>query len=326
MMVMKRLSKSAKGERHRERYSVYYRRGLETLMKHLPKYADGPQLANIRGQRGFESPTQTMDAYQYSICLKSFADDEPSLLGWAERTADYARVNMVPTRMQRRNREPLVVAAPRLDAPVGRVSLLDRLHADAIERNLRNYELSIGNRAVPPVVHRNDGNEAPSEPISAVNPSDIRPLTNGDIRILPAPLALTDVAIGAKITQSPEMYEDHGIENAIDGDPTNNYAAAKETAALPHIFTLDLQKTEKIHRCTLTWESAQNYGRYYVIEFYNEDGGQLATKRTSTGRGKSQTVELDFPIHARHVRMTLLRAAGQPRMLLREFQVLAEAE
>ncbi|MFT5522366.1 MAG: hypothetical protein ACI9G1_001825 [Pirellulaceae bacterium] len=325
LVVMKRLSEIAKGEKHQERYSVYYRRGLETLMKYLPKYADGTQLSNLRGQRAFESSTQSIDAYHYSVCLKTLAKDEPSLNDWAERTAEYARVHMGPSKRQQLNREPLVISTPSYESPVNKLSLLDRLHANAVERTLRSYERSMIGKATPPVRTDNNGGLTPIQPITAANPSEVRPLT-GDIKTLPAALALTDVATTARITQAPEMYEDYGIENALDGDSTNNYAAAQEAKPLPHIFTLELKETAKIHRCVITWESDQNYGRYYVVEFYNEDSGLVASKRVSSGRGKSQTVELDFPVNARHVRMTLLRTAGQSRMLLREFQVLAEVE
>lgn len=79
---------------------------------------------------------------------------------------------------------------------------------------------------------------------------------------------LEDMAMRARVVQSAPMYPGFGVENALDGDPDDDYAAAIE-GELPQSFTISLGREMDVRRLEFVWESEENYATDY--EIYSTD-------------------------------------------------------
>ena len=135
-----------------------------------------------------------------------------------------------------------------------------------------------------------------------------------------------DIASRAKVIDSSLMYPEGAVQNALDGDPNNNYVIARETP-LPHYFVLFLGKKTTLKRIDLIWESDEFYGEDYTIDVLNDKGTTLKTiARISGGKGKEQIINMPDNTNAEFLRFTVTRCHGQDRMLLRQVRLWEREE
>ena len=111
----------------------------------------------------------------------------------------------------------------------------------------------------------------------------------------------------------------------LDGDPNDDYVAAHDVP-LPHSFLLDLKQERDVRRITLVWESSQNYGRDYLVEVLDPKYRVVQSHVETEGEGKYQFWMPAQPVHGRFVRVTLNRAVGQNRLLMRELQIWVDKQ
>lgn len=131
----------------------------------------------------------------------------------------------------------------------------------------------------------------------------------------------TDVALKAELCSSSEFYPNHGPENALDGDATDDYVAAVENS-FPNTFAIKLRRQEKIYRISITWFDGQNYASDFEIHAVIDGRYEevFVEKHYTTGRIKDQII-LDEPITTDAVKLVVHGAKGQKRLLLRQFQL-----
>ena len=67
---------------------------------------------------------------------------------------------------------------------------------------------------------------------------------------------VVDVALGGAVVDSSAAYDGHGVANALDGDPDDDYVAAIERP-LPHFFTIDLRWSVPVAAIETARESRQ---------------------------------------------------------------------
>jgi len=142
------------------------------------------------------------------------------------------------------------------------------------------------------------------------------------------PAFLEDITARAKVVSSSTMYPEHGVENALDGNPNNNYVAAVE-GPLPQQFELEFNSVVDLRELMLVWESAENYATSYDIEAIEPgEGGEKVRllAKVEDGKGQAQQQEWSTGENVRRLRVTVRATHGQPRLLLRQIKLLAIPE
>ncbi|MDR1920813.1 MAG: hypothetical protein LBS31_03610 [Candidatus Adiutrix sp.] len=140
--------------------------------------------------------------------------------------------------------------------------------------------------------------------------------------------ALEDLALSAAVAASSPVYPDFPVENALDGDPNDDYAAMLEGEA-PQGFILELGRRALIHEISLVFENEVNYPSDFTLDSvgYSQDIAKavrlslLADVKSHAGKIWRQ--KFDPPVSAAFVRFMAGAFSGQPRLLLRQVEIMA---
>lgn len=133
---------------------------------------------------------------------------------------------------------------------------------------------------------------------------------------------MTPVELSA--TQSSPTYEGFGFENALDGDPNNDYVAGIENSTSGYV-DLRLAKPIRSGVLSISWESMENYAglvSVYKIHTDDEQALQLANIKINDG------TQISIPLRAdgkfQFIRVQFSNFSGQPRLLLRKLSLIGE--
>lgn len=131
----------------------------------------------------------------------------------------------------------------------------------------------------------------------------------------PAEDAMQPVVFQA--ADASQFYPDYSLENALDGDPYDDYVAMLESVSPS--FTLDVTKNNaSIKAMMFIWESDSNYAVDYTIHFL-KNGEELSAVDVTHQTGPAQTIFVGN-IPADQISVTVHQFVGQNRILLRQIQ------
>lgn len=121
------------------------------------------------------------------------------------------------------------------------------------------------------------------------------------------------ILLNPEIAAASKTYEGFGFDNALDGDPNDNYVAGieGEDAYVELRFNTPVVP-EKLN---LVWENADNYARHVRI---SSCGSVLADKKSDR---PMNDVELTNARPLQSLRIVFQDFAGQPRLLLRKLNI-----
>jgi hypothetical protein len=155
----------------------------------------------------------------------------------------------------------------------------------------------------------------------------IRYLLDESDHSLPS-VSVADIGLNAKVAGSSPPYPGFGIENALDGDPYNDYAAMLE-GAMPQGFLLDLNRNALIYSIEIEFADQKHYAVDFTLDSVDDDKNfidaepinNLATVKDNDKNVWSKV--FNPPVSAAYLRFMTTSAAGQPRLLMRQIKVLA---
>ncbi len=130
--------------------------------------------------------------------------------------------------------------------------------------------------------------------------------------------------ITVKAVASGETYPGFGVENALDGNPDNDYTAFYEQSR--QSFTAELNPAVKNLGGTLTFLDAANYASVWKVEALNENKQVCAASQQTADATRKQEFLLFSEQPIRYLRFSFTEFAGQQRLLLRELQVFSLPE
>ena len=131
----------------------------------------------------------------------------------------------------------------------------------------------------------------------------------------PAEDAMQPVVFQA--ADASQFYPDYSLENALDGDPYDDYVAMLENVSPS--FTLDVTENDaSIKAMMFIWESDSNYAVDYTIHFL-KNGEELSAVDVTHQTGPAQTIFVGN-IPADQISVTVHQFVGQNRILLRQIQ------
>lgn len=131
----------------------------------------------------------------------------------------------------------------------------------------------------------------------------------------PAEDAMQPVVFQA--ADASQFYPDYSLENALDGDPYDDYVAMLESVSPS--FTLDVTENDaSIKAVMFIWESDSNYAVDYTIHFL-KNGEELSAVDVTHQTGPAQTIFVGN-IPADQISVTVHQFVGQNRILLRQIQ------
>ncbi len=120
-----------------------------------------------------------------------------------------------------------------------------------------------------------------------------------------------------------KTYKGYGIENALDGDPNDDYVAGLEGQKLPFDIELFLEGKPEIVGLKIVWESAENFAGDYEIIGYRVLGPikwKVFSERFRHNRDKENYIVLN-PVRCDVVKLRIYKLNGQARVLLRQIVV-----
>jgi hypothetical protein len=124
------------------------------------------------------------------------------------------------------------------------------------------------------------------------------------------------------IKSNLKYYKEYELKNAIDGDPSSNYAASLENIKLPHILEIDLKDKKTVDKVQLTWESNINNPLKFKIMVYDENKVIF----TRNIMNKSQYNDIDIHAQGNKVKIIIDEYNGQKRLLLRAVRFFGKEE
>lgn len=131
----------------------------------------------------------------------------------------------------------------------------------------------------------------------------------------PAENVMTPVVF--QTTDVSQFYPDYTLENALDGDPYDDYVAMLENVSPS--FTLGITGNDtSIKAMMFIWESESNYAVNYTIHFL-QNGEETSTVEVTQQTGPAQTIFVGN-IPADQISITVHQFVGQNRILLRQIQ------
>lgn len=143
-----------------------------------------------------------------------------------------------------------------------------------------------------------------------------------EVIIQDKPGNLHDISSEIKVVDSSPVYPGYGVENALDGDPNDDYVAFLD-GSFPQYFTLDLNGEKVIQGFEFIWESEENYGTDYQVEAIDKEGAAIEITNALNQQGKIQGINLSEYVKASALRFTVHNTAGQSRVLLRQLKVFS---
>ncbi len=121
------------------------------------------------------------------------------------------------------------------------------------------------------------------------------------------------ILLNPDIAAASKTYEGFGFDNALDGDPNDNYVAGIEGEDA--YVELRFNSPVVPEKLNLVWENADNYARHVRI---SSCGSVLADKKTDR---PMNDVELTNARPLQSLRIVFQDFAGQPRLLLRKLDI-----
>lgn len=127
-----------------------------------------------------------------------------------------------------------------------------------------------------------------------------------------------------QVGETSGIYSGFELENALDGDPNDDYVAFWEGQE-SQFFSVRLERARKLCKLVLQWESEQNYLKAYQVTLLYA-GSPIYSQTVENQNQAFQEILLDQSIEADEIRIEACVYQGQERILLREIKVFAEDE
>lgn len=127
--------------------------------------------------------------------------------------------------------------------------------------------------------------------------------------------------IRLQVSAASPTYPGYGFENAIDGDPNDDYSAGIENQ--PGFVVLKLERSASLAALRLHWENASNVAQHVVVSRVGPDntaGKVLAEARNL--QGPVSQVALSGAVNIDAIRIDFSEFTGQPRILLRQMELI----
>lgn len=128
---------------------------------------------------------------------------------------------------------------------------------------------------------------------------------------------------GARVIDKSAFYTGHGPENSLDGDPNNNYTAAREDA-LPNAFTFELEQALVPTKLNIVWNMPDQYATEFTLSGISPDGRMVRLLKVSENLPYDQGVNeytLETQESFSRFHMEVSATAGQNRLLMRQMRV-----
>ncbi|AIL12284.1 hypothetical protein IM40_00135 [Candidatus Paracaedimonas acanthamoebae] len=132
---------------------------------------------------------------------------------------------------------------------------------------------------------------------------------------------LIDIASTSNILDSSPTYDGFGFDLIFKNKNGTAYAATKEDAPFPQFFTIAMPKETLLKVIEITWENEKNFGREYLIEFLDDNNVILHSQSVQL-EGKHHIINLKDAKPTKYIRVKVLKAAGQNRILIRKIKLL----
>lgn len=132
------------------------------------------------------------------------------------------------------------------------------------------------------------------------------------------------VPVTPSILNASPTYDGFGFENALDGDPNDDYVASIENVALEYV-SLKLNAPVLEGSLRLRWESHSNYAgnvRVVALDAHGAVGQELA--QVDLQNGKDVEVQLSSTQAFQLLRIEFSKFVGQPRLLLRQLELFSK--
>lgn len=165
--------------------------------------------------------------------------------------------------------------------------------------------------------------EAKNQKQSVIVPSPFSSMVPSPIPAALSREEFSDIAREAKVVSAPSMYPGYGVENALDGDPNDDYVAVVEGQPFPQDILLSLGCYRPLRRIRITWESDANYGVEYSLDDVDKTGRAVYRTLISLCNvaGKIHTILLPNGSAAAILRLRVSKVTGQQRILLRRIEI-----
>jgi hypothetical protein len=127
--------------------------------------------------------------------------------------------------------------------------------------------------------------------------------------------------ITLRVLDEGGTYPGYGFDNSIDGDPNDDYTAGIENQ--PSFVVLKLGQKANLAAIRLHWKNASNVAHHVVVSTVgpgNAAGKVLADARNL--QGTISQVTLSGAEHIDAIRVDFSKFGGQPRLLLRQIQII----
>ena len=126
------------------------------------------------------------------------------------------------------------------------------------------------------------------------------------------------------IARASETYDGHGFENALDGDGDDDYVAGREGATPAHVV-LAWKRPVLVEGVRIRWESTHNRARLVTLSRVGADLDPADILPHSEEEADKETsLLLSEATLLNALRLDLAEFEGQPRVLLRQIEVLAK--
>lgn len=124
-------------------------------------------------------------------------------------------------------------------------------------------------------------------------------------------------SVGLSVIQASPTYDGFGFENALDGDPNNDYVASIENTSLEYV-DVRLDKPVLAGVLKFRWESRANYAQKVRV-FALDAAGAVAQEIASAEFKDGEDAELQLKASSQFqsLRIEFSSFVGQPRLLAR---------
>lgn len=125
------------------------------------------------------------------------------------------------------------------------------------------------------------------------------------------------------LVEASSMYEGFGFENALDGDPNDDYVAGLENSSQDFV-TLKVDLPIKKGVLKLVWENEANYARAVSISASRANGETFEKIAEASLPGeKEMEIAFETDTSFKQFKVEFSDFVGQPRLLLRQIQLEA---
>lgn len=132
--------------------------------------------------------------------------------------------------------------------------------------------------------------------------------------------------IELEVIDASSTYDGFGFENALDGDPNNNYVAGLEGLPLEFVV-LKAARSIKGGTINIKWESRNNYPRNLRVVALEGDGSvSQVLARTNLLDGLDVEIKLDSNQAFDSLRLEFSEFVGQPRLLMRLLELKSSSD